>query len=444
MYEQIDDYRLQMHLKQYIDFLPMNQQIQLKNIKYCGTKIITPNNGAAYQSGVFVLGDKTNRDSKIFGAIMCKNRWCCPVCTPKIMRQVATDIACAIDALKEQNQSACMITFTVPHTYQMRLLSTMKILNSAWQKMTRRIYQTKKGKYKKSAYCNMLIEQNSIHHVKVAEITFGDSGWHPHYHCLFWFPNDNWDKILPYEQAVQAEWREHLKSAMLEYYQSHDDELKYFNLPKRDNANESNAEFFVRRLFEKADWKSSPGLKFSVNKKGNLIKQQSSDYICGWGADKELTGNVQKSASHAGHRTPYQLLLDGALGDEFAMKKYIEMCLEISKMRTRRISWSIHSGIKKIICNWKKSKKFIETHKKKLSEKPKNYQVVCWFTREQWRRICHKNLFSPIIHNVLYLATLENGFKLIYDFLDSFGLKCESPATNISTKLVENLYNVAA
>lgn len=425
MSTEIQDYRLQQYLQRSIENLPLNMQIQLKNLKLCGKGIIEPGNG--FQAGAFVLSNGSQ--AKIFGRTMCKNRWACPVCTARVMARTASDIHAAIEACKELGLSATMITFTMPHTRNMRFWHLNEIMVNAWAQMTYRVnVKTPFHQFKNA--CQV------AHHVKIAEVTYGDAGWHLHYHCLFWVPNQLLQKVSTFEESLRERWRHCLQLEMTKFYEKNPEETA-FKGGRIDNA-------YIERLFAQSDWVKHPGVFISKTDSGKVRAEQSSSYISGWGADCELTASNEKVASK-GHWTPRQLLIMARDNkDEFAFYKYIEFCCDIARKHTRRISWSIHSGIKQIIAKWKKEHGEVFAVEKKTT--PEKFKVVCWFLPEQWYRICDKNRNSErqIIADILELATMEQPFLKILKYLEDLNILPRSPCENISVQCVEKIYNHVA
>lgn len=425
--EIFQDYRLQQFLKRSIDNLPLNMQIMLKNLRLCGSRLM--DGGLGYQRGAFLLSD--GEKVKWFGTATCKNRWACPVCTAKVMARTADDIAAAIEGCREIGLAATMITFTIPHTRSMKLWHLLEILNSAWQNFQHRSRNQTSAMAKFKNACDVQ------HHVKVAEVTFGDSGWHPHYHCLFWVPKDNLQKVGEFEKSLQERWRLATKTAMKNFYEKNPAESAQF-------VKKMTVSDYVEDIFSRADWMAHPGVHVSRTKSGKVREELSSSYISGWGSDKEMTNNGGLKVAAKGHFTPQQLLLMARDNkDEYAFYKYIEFCIDIARKRTRRVSWSIHSGIKKIIREWKERNGSTLAVKKNCN--PTKMHVVCWFTSEQWQRLCDKNKIGErqVIPDIMQLARLPNAFVLITKYLADLNILPHSPCENISTKLVESIFEVA-
>ena len=417
MTEEISDYRLQHLDKSKIARNPADAKLLIAQL-YCGAKLIKGQNSIP---AAFVIANREK--AKIFGTAMCKNSWACPVCSAVMMSKYAAEIACAIDALREPkyNQLACMITFTVPHTSGMSCYETTEILYNTWKrfvlrgnKLMNHRYYTKDGMqigktFYKEPFSEFCTEMNCTHRVRVGEYTWGTQGWHPHFHCLFWVDADKIQKVTKYEEAMRKHWYHICKLETLKMWnklnpQKRDDNLKRVNI-----------------MYSKLD-KDSHCVYISKDKSGDVIVQQSSMYICGWGADKELTGNFRAKATHENHLTPHQIL-DKAYeskGDE--REKWLDLYMEYARAtrlkRHARINFSTHSGIKNIIKLWKQTQTYREVLKKKAIQQAENvgrWAVIGWFSEQDWLKICLLEKQIPIKAMILekYHDSYEDGDELL-------------------------------
>lgn len=392
-----------------------NDHVLLKSIFFCGSRVIRP--GAGALPLVYVTAN--DNDARIFGVTHCHNPWICPVCEPKIMSRHATDIACAIDALKEwHHQRAAMITFTIPHTSGIDCKTTMWILRKTWEdfiihgkkRLVNKYYRNRKsenkiltaGKTKSNDAFSSFCEEFEIkHRVRVAEITHGKHGWHPHFHCLFWTPAHKLQKMKDWQKRLDDRWLE---------------------LAKRNTIKAGLDPTRVEIMYSKLDREGSKGVYISVDKNGNVIPQESSKYISGWGGDRELTGNYHHKASNEGHETPRQILERAAeTGDVETWELYLEFARATRLLKFKRVTYSSRSGIRQIIEKWKRSETYTEFLKKNLTEQREangRWKVVCWFNEEQWLQIYYLNLTTEIIPKILALARSPyNAFDMIAAFL---------------------------
>lgn len=302
MYD-ILDYQAQHVLRRWIDELPPMQQKQLKNVRKCGTQI---NKLAGRAQVVFVVANELQ--SRFVGQSHCDNPFCCPICTARRMEFFRARIASALEMLKAEGYIGFMVTFTIPHLKMMKCREVTDILYNTWK-----YFRLKNFNKNFSEYQRFNKDVPIAHWVRVCEYTYGENGWHPHFHCVFWTKRENADKVLAWEQRLNDYW---MKIAKF-----HAAKLLKSTRPGNDQVDD-----IVERLFCAANMLAQKAVKFSVDKNGKLLEAQSSDYITGWGADSEVTGNIRKSASHKGHYTPHQILLKGQTDPQFK-ELYIDYCL---------------------------------------------------------------------------------------------------------------------
>ena len=394
--ETIKDYRQQKALRKKLDEGSMSRKLSLKSLYYCGRKV-----NFSFP-GVAVAVNKN--DAQFFGTATCKSPWCCPNCTARQMAKYATDIAVAIDALKKQNQFAAMITFTIPHTSDFSCLESTEILYNTWKAFT--VHGNKVlASAKNDVFSNFAAAFNHKHRIRVAEYTYGNHGWHPHFHTLFWFPAEKFQDILQWEERLKARWyeiakRETVKQLMKRYPSKYfsKDELK--DLKKKTQKR-------IEIMYSKLD-ENSHGV-FISKKDDKVIRQESSNYICGWGANREITGNYQEKATAEGHFTWQQILKLAVDYDEAHPKEkqenkwwtlYFEYALATRKFRHARINFSVHSGLKQIIADYKKTeayKTFLKKNSTNMVQKNGCWKILCWFTPSQWLEICSQNLQEQIL-----------------------------------------------
>lgn len=403
-------------------------------ILHCGSRVLNAGNG--YEPGVFVLANKET--ARFWGTLTCKNPWICPVCSARQMSKYASDVAVAIDALKAQGQAAFMITFTVPHTSGMPCDETTEILFDTWNDFHVRGNKNLKTKWQNAdpfaTFCETF---NCIHRIRVGEFTWGEHGWHPHFHCLFFVDEKNLDLVKDWADILNERWLQIAKRKTIKVWTK-----RYHDKKKATKRAEI--------MFAKADKVGSKGAYISVDKKGKVIKQESSMYICGWGADKEVTGNYRQKATGDGHLTPYQILQNAQKAeDEETEERWLNLYMEFARTiklhNRRRISFG-NSGLRKIIDEYKLTNDYQETLKKKFTQQAENlgkWRIVCWFSESQWLKICLLDKEYNVKHTILQLAFYK-GRDAVKNYLQEF---CEIhliERDNLSQDICKKLWGVEA
>lgn len=434
MFDEISDYKLLKVLKNRIG--KNRDDIHLMRSTYCcGSKVV--HGAAGYVPAVFVVTN--NQTAKFWGVTTCKNAWMCPVCSGRKMSQYASEIAAAIDALKSQGQTACMITLTIPHTRTMSCSEVTDILFATWKDFVVRGNKNLKANdgYKHDdPFASFCEEFNCKHRVRVGEFTYGEHGWHPHFHCLFWVDTAKLQKVAEWQERLNKRWLQLAKRKTIAEWNKRN--------PQKKADNRQRAEI----MYEKMDTEASKGFFVSVDDRGKVIAQESSMYVCGWGADKELTGNFRNKATAEGHMTPYQMLEKYRdTGDESLLDLYMEFARAVRQKQRRRINFSVHSGLKKIIAQWKLTNAYMEVIKKKrtsLVSAVGKWRMVCWFTENQWWSICFLDKTEDIIAKILEVARQADGKRRITEMLQSYGVDISGNGEHPHAELVSEMLNEVA
>lgn len=438
---------------------------KIPNIRLCGSQANNRLTGG--RNDVFVVSD--GESSRYVGINCCHSIWSCPRCTPQVLAAKGEEIACAIDALKKwHNEVAVMVTFTLRHIKAMSIADTYSILLDTWRMFTRsaknkKSYTRKDGTtavyfLNPNIYAKWRQDLDIKHHVRVYEFTYGKNGWHPHIHALFWLPKQNLSRITELERELRRYWWHCLKSTALKLY-------------TKKMGDKTKAETFINRLYKDVvlDYQTNPKypeggehavhycVYISKDKNGNPIVSQSSHYVSGWSGNDELTSLTMKSA-RKNHMTPFQIL-EKAYGttDAAERDKLVNLYIDYATatFKKTRTFWSTHSGVKDIIQKWKQTQDYVVTWKKKCVDKATataRYQVVCWFTEEQWQSICLTDMCEEtyLKADILKFAKLSDGKKRIESMLLKHGIDIsangENPMTcRIEESIFENcIFNDAA
>ncbi len=397
---EISDYKKLKEIKKKLSE-NVKKKLFFKALYYCGSKTVIKSSGAA------VAVAANNKTARFFGNTSCKSAWCCPVCSARQMSKYGTRIACAIDALKERGLSAAMITFTVPHTSGFSCEDVTEILYNVWKAFT--VHGNKIGKsYKNDIFANFMAEFQSKHRVRAAEYTWGNAGWHPHFHTMFWFPTNRINEILDWEERLQIRWLELCKRYTIKQL------LIGYPETQRKTVR-AQIETRVNIMYSKLNDVSKC---VYISKKNNkVIIQESSAYICGWGGDKELTGNVNCKATAKDHYT-WQQILDKAIEtqDDFWWDLYFEYATATRKYKHARINFSVHSGLMQIVKEWQQTnayKKILKKNRTNLEKEFGKWKIICWFTLQQWSAICCNDLEPAILELALLPDALAEITKLL-------------------------------
>ena len=105
------------------------------------------------------------------GLMSCGSIWACPTCSLKIRVRRRFELEAAARRHVLGGGRLAMLTLTVRHREAMPLVQTLAALSEAWRLMSNRTGWRK-------LYCS------TVGYVRSVEITYGEAGWHPHFHVL--------------------------------------------------------------------------------------------------------------------------------------------------------------------------------------------------------------------------------------------------------------------
>lgn len=107
------------------------------------------------------------------GLQVCSSVWSCPVCAAKISERRRVELLQAMEKHHEQGGQVLLLTLTNPHTKTDNLQDMLKAQALAMS----RFNSTKSAK-------KLWDSIGCVGTVRAWEVTYGDNGWHPHFHVL--------------------------------------------------------------------------------------------------------------------------------------------------------------------------------------------------------------------------------------------------------------------
>lgn len=106
------------------------------------------------------------------GIETCGSVWSCPVCSARIRRERAAQVALAVRNWSDAGGTIGMLTLTVRHHTSNTLVETLRGVAASY----RRMWEGRGGKEQR---------QRLTHYIRAVDVTWGESaGWHPHLHIL--------------------------------------------------------------------------------------------------------------------------------------------------------------------------------------------------------------------------------------------------------------------
>ena len=206
----------------------------------------------------------------------CGLQWICPLCASRMSEIKRGELSLALDNAR-QLFLPLMVTYTARHDANMPLRVLLEQMSDAYRYMRqRRLWQTYKSEY--------LI----VGEARALEITYGDSGWHPHFHVIVFLDK----KVLEYVEhdnvAGLVDLRASLRAALFPMW------LAALRLQGLDATPEHGLEVTMQ-------WDE---LSVYLAKFGSELPKESD----GWTMAHEATKTIVKRAKKGG-TTVWEMLL---------------------------------------------------------------------------------------------------------------------------------------
>jgi len=116
------------------------------------------------------VSKETGRAS-VSGIVTCSSVWCCPCCSPRISARRKDELDKLMSGARAEGLSVVMLTLTARHNRRMALAPFLDDLKSSKQRLQQL-----------TAWRNL--KPVMVGSVTATEVTHGDNGFHPHFHCL--------------------------------------------------------------------------------------------------------------------------------------------------------------------------------------------------------------------------------------------------------------------
>jgi hypothetical protein len=280
-----------------------------------------------------VLKGATQGKAFYHGFQVCAKPWTCPVCATKISERRRQEVAKGMKQAEALGLKVFLVTPTVPHGLGDDVAQIVDKITKAWTSL----WQGRRGVELRNAL-------GLFGHIRALEVTYGENGFHPHFHVLMFYHPD---------QTNLNEWGK----------------LAY--------------------AWQKAAVKA--GLPAPSIERGCQVDDGSraAQYVAKgvWGLESEVTkGHVKKGKR--GSRTPFDLLRDYMSGDKQAgalWRVYVD-----AFQGRRQLYWS--NGLKKLLA-------IAELSDEEITNKPDEEQalLLATITDDQWRVIYRRNLESAVL-----------------------------------------------
>ncbi|MEZ9753217.1 protein rep [Vibrio splendidus] len=319
------------------------------------------------RDGVHVM-KSTEHDSAFYaGLVVCGRIWTCPVCGALIQERRREEVSTAMEHFRGQrNKQAAMITLTFSHKFGDDLEDLLEKQTKALEKLrSGDVWQSFKEVFGFDGLIRSL------------ELTFGDNGYHPHTHEL-WFidQNVNRKRLDAYLKAKFRAKKHHakrdrllgmtpravFKELLIDRWEMCCEKVGLIDPAKRD-----------------AFRTHSVDVKFNARNSDYLAKQDSSSH---WGADRELAKATSKQGKKKGVHPFMFLEKFKETGDTIWSHRWLQYSKAMHNKR--QMYWS--AGLKERVGLLDKSDEEIA-----VEEEDQAIQVAV-LNKQQWRKVANNEL----------------------------------------------------
>lgn len=307
---------------------------------------------------------KASAKGKAFysGLVVCGSVWHCPICAARITEKRKQELEYAYN---EWTGGVIMMTYTYAHTLGDNLEITLAALKESFRAM-------KSGR----GWQEIIETYGWIGSVKSLEVTYGENGWHSHFHELVFLTNRLTGLMEgKLEFAIRKRWLEMLPKVGLHASFEHGAKLT------TDNGE---IQGYVAKFGEEI-----------ALTEGQMKNKH-------WTLVHEVTKTPAKRAK-AGGRTPLQLLYDYWDGDMPSKRLWREYAMAFKG--SHQLQWS--KGMRLLM------RMGLEIPDEKLAVVPtKDTILLASLDRDEWRAILTADMRGRVLHWANTLTQEEFAHEL--------------------------------
>lgn len=233
-----------------------------------------------------------NGENYSFGGLMhCGSVWCCPECASMITEYRRNELKLACENALSEGLHISMLTLTVPHYAKNLLNDVLDGISSALRKFKNR-----------KAFKKLSQEIGLVGNIRTLEVTYGENGWHPHFHILLFTKSEfSQQELFSIQENLLSQWQSACVSSGLPVPNKHGLDLV------------------------NGAWAAA--------------------YVTKWGIEEEMTKGHLKQGIKEGHVSPFGLLDLYDQGDENAGRRFQEFA-KVFKGK-RQLVWS--KGLRELL-----------------------------------------------------------------------------------------------
>lgn len=289
------------------------------------------------ESGVKVLFNPVREKAHYGNIVRCGSPWTCPICSAQISEKRRQELKKAMANWRLMGGYVYLLTLTNPHYCG----DNLKSLLEGQKKAVKYLWGDRKPK-------EMLKALGKQGHIIASEVTYGENGFHPHYHILLFMRHEV--NLQGLRSFLAVQWQNCCKKAKLPI----------------------------------------PSLEHGVDLQDGSFADQ---YVSKWGLEDEMTkGHTKKGRE--GSLTPFDLLRQSVENPEYG--KLFQVFANAFKGK-RQLHWT--RGLKALLSVEEKTDEELaeETEKEAYQVRELAFQI--------WQLICKYNM------RVEFLESVENDIK---------------------------------
>ena len=233
---------------------------------------------------------KSDKGFHYGGLMTCGSVWVCPICASKITEKRRLDLSAGVVNHTANGGGVLMLTLTVPHYFADKCQTVLDGLSDALRRLLNRgTWKGKPATAKKPFRPGWMQDYSLFGRVRTLEVTYGENGWHPHFHILLFTakPLSNVEMFFAGMKLVNPDFP-----------------------PKRGRVYDSPP--------KPGMWQSAciaAGICCPNEHGCQLVDGRAlADYVSKWGSTHEMTKGLLKVGKKEGHYGPFallQLIADG-------------------------------------------------------------------------------------------------------------------------------------
>lgn len=302
------------------------------------------------------------------GLIACGCVWTCPVCSTKIQERRREEIALGIDWAIKSKFQPIMVTFTFPHRAFHKISDLLERQKLAFEYLRSGNRFTKF--VKKFGYEGL---------IRSLELMYGDNGWHPHTHEM-WFVRGDVDASEIHAEILRIWTASCIKAGLLD--ETDADSMRAFSIHAVDVKGHCRASDYLAKM----------------------------DDAKHWGADRELAKGTKKASKSGVH--PFGLLDRAHQGDLRAKRLFLAYAIAIKGKA--QIYWS--PGLKKRVGIGEKTDEAL------AEEQREEADILGQIEPEDWRNVRRSEQRAQLL-----TAAEKGGWPAVVDLISTLRVQAPAP-----------------